>query len=92
MRNLYRKELSFNHNPKNKYHCAFYNKLKKAKWIHISKGGNITADFNALNVWLIRKYNKSLILLKEDELKKSLNDFEKEIVREKFIKEILKLQ
>ena len=69
---------------------AFCSKLKKIKWVHKSKKGKIKPDFNSLNNWLIKKYNKSLILLDEVELKTALGDFEKEVVREYFIKQILR--
>lgn len=87
---LYKTELSFCHNPRNKIHMAFCSKLRKIKWVNKSKGGKVKPDFVCLNNWLIKKYKKALILLNEDELKTALNDFEKEVVREYFIKQILK--
>lgn len=87
---LYKTELSFCHNPRNKTHMAFCSKLRKIKWVHKSKRGKVKPDFVSLNNWLIKKYNKALILLNETELKTALNDFEKEVVREYFIKQILK--
>ena len=54
----------------------------------IFKKGKVKADFNSLNNWLIKKYKKSLILLNENELKTALSNFEKEVVREYFIKQL----
>ena len=90
MDSLYKTELSFCHNSRNKMHMLFCSKLKKIKWVNKSKRGKVKPDFNSLNNWLIKKYNKSLILLNEVELKTALGDFEKEVVREYFIKQILR--
>jgi hypothetical protein len=79
-----------NINYKNKKHIYFIVLLFKAGWVTMFRGKKI-ADIDALNYWLETKndFKRPLILLKRKELIKTLLKFEKEVVREKFIKELI---
>lgn len=82
-------ELSSCINWRNKKHRYFVVLLFKVNWITMFRGKRI-ADIGALNYWLETKstYKKPLILLRNNQLTQSIKEFEKEIVREKFIKEL----
>ena len=90
---LQKRAFSSNFNKRNKAHLYFASLLYKAGWITLKCGKKIP-DINHLNNWLEKntKTKKSLILLSKNEIYFLSKQFEEKVIKQKYIKEILKLK